>query len=1408
MTKMELGSDEDSFKMDASNKSPNGEEKLDELIRRIKPSFHRSLSSSVPEVNISNDMPMNENTTDLVARLKGSIPNPEKDEQFSTSTSDVRLNIETVSSKSCWDPKVKFDATTEFFELPFSKERTRIPPKKIIPLKHLPVDSLAKLRKEKQLFSLGFKTAEQSESNQTLSDHQQNHLIALIRLCEAYTKNLGVDYLFAVAKTSVIPQEASLMEGDQPLEWHGGARIVEDPTERLWNWEKSLVNSNLLRDYQGRPIYKKDLDIRYMSQSPDNYQGSLGPNEYDAKSDIGALIIKDSDSSTDVEYDEMDFILANSTHPFADPSAFFAGGIQHSRAQDEYLKRLEEKEETLRTVSQIDSLNDRHLSNIVENKNLQVEQEEAVAAASPLPLGAEAVNMLSVSPQKTPTENTFTSVEPTSTTSTSFEKQKFTIAGKTPSKTIKGEDQTQSKAETKGRSRTRFGRRKRGEKRQRDPIEMPFDFPVENFQCGFENYAVDWCKIITAASAPNPLYWFEAMEAMRSNDFEEVSEASEEPVKGRAVYGLGKRFTSVAGGLDGLYTILKQTVEPDQPKAEVIMDCMVKNYKLQMPLAVGDPVRLRELYINTIVKNPMLYKMVLRRRDILPEDLQALVTKIIEDTESSDAMLAALYPSKTNSDLIVSAAKEMFAPGYLSGGPPCPAAKSNDGKRHPKKKSIDDSGNDSINISSEGDTASSAFVAYGSEVNHEKAFYASLRNPADNILQEVAYHIPEFAFHTRPLFETRWIEIGNDKSYERMLPELGQLRNIRQKRLKMLKLGLVFTEKEEREESARVQALSKELVDRICQLLTCPNRNTSSGIWMGLLASVNGIMFWPPIGDALVSKLAIWIPNLLAALRCDYATVREEVCCLIAFLACCYPFFCRLQTACRNLLISNMALTILDAMDHHPDSYACFHGTLAYILHSIPCNACIDCLLIWIPEIMGRGDESSLARDWPLFFYYVAKHWPSFAIKWNALYDRQIGNSVCPNVAPAKHLVTREDRSSIIGDDGRFPGCTVWFTGLSGAGKSALAFALEKRLISMGVIAYSLDGDNIRLGLNKDLHFSIKDRAENIRRVAEMAKLFADSGMVTLTSFISPFENERRFARELHDEAGLPFLEVYLSTPIEVCEARDTKQLYARARRGEIPFFTGISSPYEPPANPELNLNTAEISLDDCIDRLIQLLVERKIISESKLTGNVCELYASNSEKEKLMAEASSCPHLEVSKLDLQWIQVLAEGWASPLRGFMRETEYLQVLFFGGLVEGHHKFDNLSIPIVLAITNEDRNRLSASLKHITLTYLQKPVAILQNIEFFPHRKEERCNRIFGICDRGHPAIDQIMSSGDWLVGGDLKVFEKIVWNDGLDQYRLSPLQLREQFKKIGRTASSLNLFKRIKFGWIFGARPF
>ncbi|WP_115070876.1 adenylyl-sulfate kinase [Synechococcus sp. UW179B] len=170
----------------------------------------------------------------------------------------------------------------------------------------------------------------------------------------------------------------------------------------------------------------------------------------------------------------------------------------------------------------------------------------------------------------------------------------------------------------------------------------------------------------------------------------------------------------------------------------------------------------------------------------------------------------------------------------------------------------------------------------------------------------------------------------------------------------------------------------------------------------------------------------------------------------------------------------------------------------------------------------------------------------------------------------------------------------LWFTGLSGAGKSTLANAVNAALFERGLATYVLDGDNVRHGLCKDLGFSDADREENIRRIGEVAKLFLDAGVIVLTAFVSPFRADRDKARALVNAGD--FIEIHCAADLSVCEERDTKGLYAKARAGEIKEFTGISSPYEAPEHPELNINTGHSSLDSCVDQVIHYLVAQKII--------------------------------------------------------------------------------------------------------------------------------------------------------------------------------------------------------------------
>ena len=184
-------------------------------------------------------------------------------------------------------------------------------------------------------------------------------------------------------------------------------------------------------------------------------------------------------------------------------------------------------------------------------------------------------------------------------------------------------------------------------------------------------------------------------------------------------------------------------------------------------------------------------------------------------------------------------------------------------------------------------------------------------------------------------------------------------------------------------------------------------------------------------------------------------------------------------------------------------------------------------------------------------------------------------------------MMTRADKEQLLNQRGLM----VWFTGLSGSGKSTIAIALERELHRRGLLCRILDGDNIRSGINNNLGFSEEDRVENIRRIAEVGKLFVDTGIITLAEFISPNNALRQMAAEIIGKED--FIEVYVSTPIEVCEQRDVKGLYARARRGEIKDFTGVSAPFEAPEHPDLSLDTSVLTLEESVGKLIELILKR-----------------------------------------------------------------------------------------------------------------------------------------------------------------------------------------------------------------------
>lgn len=196
------------------------------------------------------------------------------------------------------------------------------------------------------------------------------------------------------------------------------------------------------------------------------------------------------------------------------------------------------------------------------------------------------------------------------------------------------------------------------------------------------------------------------------------------------------------------------------------------------------------------------------------------------------------------------------------------------------------------------------------------------------------------------------------------------------------------------------------------------------------------------------------------------------------------------------------------------------------------------------------------------------------------------------NIAWAKGLLSAEDRERVTGHKG----CVVWLTGLSGSGKSTISRFLEKRLLEAGHLAYVLDGDNLRHGLNSDLGFSPEDRTENIRRIGHVAGLFADAGVIAIAAFISPYKSGRRAAREACPPGS--FVEVFLDVPIEVCEARDPKGLYEKARAGKIADFTGIDAPYEVPESPEVRVDTSAMSPEESVEHVLHALRIRGLVPD------------------------------------------------------------------------------------------------------------------------------------------------------------------------------------------------------------------
>ena len=380
-------------------------------------------------------------------------------------------------------------------------------------------------------------------------------------------------------------------------------------------------------------------------------------------------------------------------------------------------------------------------------------------------------------------------------------------------------------------------------------------------------------------------------------------------------------------------------------------------------------------------------------------------------------------------------------------------------------------------------------------------------------------------------------------------------------------------------------------------------------------------------------------------------------------------------------------------------------------------------------------------------------------------------------------------------------GATFWFTGLSGAGKSTLSEAIKAQLDKMvgdSRKVFILDGDVIRRGLNKDLGFSAEDRAENIRRISEVAKLFAMSGQICFVAFISPYAKDRDFGRKIHKESDLPFYECYISASLEVCEKRDVKGLYKKARAGELKNFTGISDPYEAPAEPELNINTGDLTLEQSVNLILKQLNDDKIIKSNSAPLIVDSLVETVTEEE--FANFATLKSIDIDIEQVEYLQTIGQGWAFPLKKFMDELQLLEVMHMKTITDSEGKRHLFSVPITQHVTKEQFEELKGE-KRIAIKCSalkggapDAVYAVIENPVFFENRKEEISTRVFGTFSLKHPKIERIITQGDYLVSGSsMRFVRNIQFQDDMDQYRQTPRQINDQI--VARGADAVYAFQ-------------
>jgi ATP sulfurylase/adenylyl-sulfate kinase len=382
-------------------------------------------------------------------------------------------------------------------------------------------------------------------------------------------------------------------------------------------------------------------------------------------------------------------------------------------------------------------------------------------------------------------------------------------------------------------------------------------------------------------------------------------------------------------------------------------------------------------------------------------------------------------------------------------------------------------------------------------------------------------------------------------------------------------------------------------------------------------------------------------------------------------------------------------------------------------------------------------------------------------------------------------------------------GVTVWFTGLSGSGKTTVASRVHQLLQERHILSERLDGDVVRQSLTRDLGFSKEDRDKNIERVTFVAKLLTRNGVVVLTAFISPYKKMRDNARH---EIG-EFLEVFVRTPMNVLVERDVKGMYKKAMAGEIQNFTGVNDPYEEPSNADLVLDTAEESIEESAQRVIAMLEARgyvapsgngvsttsraetaKKVEASKKTpgpstphgGTLVNRELTGDARTEAIERAKSLPKFTLDEREIADLEMIGVGALSPLTGFMRRLDYQTV------VESMRLSDGLvwSMPVTLATTAERAKELEEGQEIALCEEGGKLVGVMQVTDIFPYDKQREAQQVFGTTETAHPGVARLMAQGDTLLGGPVWVTDRPSHSD-FGEYRLTPMETRQNFDEKG-----------------------